>query len=497
MQQQRNEFELKSIISMLGSFFEEGTMALYVIIAGRLLGADTYGDFLYIFSAFGFITVFTKLGLENGIIAFVSRVDIKIERKRNIIVQAVILTIAVSTVCALGVRLFSPFVSEHLLHDKKYEAALNAMFVIIIAETVSRIFFSILKAIRRTFEYVICKNVLIPVSRVLGLLICVGLQINTIDALVIPLYVGYGLSMLMTLWVLKKEGLLEASEKSLEIVELCKFSLPLLFSGVVYVINHNTDMYMLGLIVGASSVAIYGTAINVGNFSSIALNAINVIFAPLISRYYSKNEIDSIKKLYVQCTKWITIINVWLLGIVLLNPGNIMRIAGDEYFVGGAALIIIMCGQFINSALGPVGYMNIMMNRPTVDAAASLVATAVNIITNALLIPKYGMVGAAIATAFSLALKNIINYIYIYSSLHLFPYSKEYIAIVLGFIISFLTGHSLQKYIIVNHFFLRIVVDSIIYSVLYLPCVFIGSLKEERGMIKEVILKFAIKFKKR
>ncbi|MCK5536143.1 MAG: polysaccharide biosynthesis C-terminal domain-containing protein, partial [Bacteroidales bacterium] len=120
-----------------------------------------------------------------------------------------------------------------------------------------------------------------------------------------------------------------------------------------------------------------------------------------------------------QSTKLIFWISSPLLIIFLLFPSLILGFFGEEFIIGSMALIVLVCGQFINSIVGPVGQIMNMTGYQKVLQYTAIISATMNIMLNYILIPEYGITGAAVATAFSGILWNIMCVIYIYKKLNI------------------------------------------------------------------------------
>ena len=92
----------------------------------------------------------------------------------------------------------------------------------------------------------------------------------------------------------------------------------------------------------------------------------------------------------------------------------LLGIFGNEFIVGKTALLILLFGQIINILCGSVGYILMMTNKQEILRNIIIFSAFLNIILNILLIPKYGINGAAISSAISVAVWNIYSLIYIY-----------------------------------------------------------------------------------
>ena len=104
---------------------------------------------------------------------------------------------------------------------------------------------------------------------------------------------------------------------------------------------------------------------------------------------------------------------IFAFGLVLciayaLAPEFFLGIFGDSYGLGIVPLVILGFGQLFNVFLGPVGNALNMANSEGVVFKVSAITLCINLILNALLIPYYGLVGAAIGTVTSLVIWNVI-----------------------------------------------------------------------------------------
>ena len=110
-----------------------------------------------------------------------------------------------------------------------------------------------------------------------------------------------------------------------------------------------------------------------------------------------------------------------------------MGIFGNSFKSGAFILVILALGQFINVITGSVGYLLMMSGNERLLRNNIIFIAVLNLTLNLLLIPKYGILGAAISTSVSLALQNIISMVIVKYRLGiwtfpLFPRNKEYIA---------------------------------------------------------------------
>ena len=99
-----------------------------------------------------------------------------------------------------------------------------------------------------------------------------------------------------------------------------------------------------------------------------------------------------------------------------------MSLFGRDFVGGALALRIISVGQLINFATGAVGIMLIMSGRSDVAMVNAIVVVAVALGLDFWLVPAYGLNGAAVASALSLGLSNMLRLGEVYYLLRLHPF---------------------------------------------------------------------------
>jgi len=474
MNQEIRELGKKSIIVLVGRIIGELISFISVIVIGRLLGAEVYGQFVYITSFLLFFTILPKLGMENSIVSFLSRSNIDLEQKKGILTFSLIIVMVLSLLVVFFSYFNANFINQKLLNSIKYGELFVLLLPTVILDSIRAILRSSLRAVRKINEITLIDNLVNPIIKTTFIIVLVIIfNIKNYYSLVIPLYISSFTAITYYVYKLRSLNLIGKTLgiKKFDNKNFIKFSLPLLFTGIMTILIHNVDRYMIGYLIGVKNLGIYKVALQFGTASSIALFSVNIIFAPLISNLYHDNRRKDLRKMYQLTTKWVTIINLLIFGIILIFSKEIMNIAGEEFIIGGTALILITLGQVINSIFGPVGYINIMTGHPRFELISAVSALIVNVILNIFLIVPYGINGAAIATAISLLTRNILSFVLMYKILKIHPYNKSYLNIAGVFISMVVLFFVISNFIHVNYL-IRLIIFGTIYSIIYLLLVY-------------------------
>ena len=188
----------------------------------------------------------------------------------------------------------------------------------------------------------------------------------------------------------------------------------MMLSSSVLLLMAWSDTIMLGIFKTEVDVGVYNVALKLAMSTGIVLGAVNSIVAPKISETFNNDRIDEFRKLIKKSTRIIFFCTFPILIILLLFPKLLLSFFGAEFVIARTTLLILLIGQVVNAMSGSVGFILQMTGKEKVYQNILLIALLSNIGLNLYLIPRYGIEGAAIASAFSLLLWNFSSVYYIY-----------------------------------------------------------------------------------
>ena len=192
-----------------------------------------------------------------------------------------------------------------------------------------------------------------------------------------------------------------------------KAAFPMLVYGGAQIVLGQTDIVMLGAMRGAHEVGLYAVANRLAFLLVYVVMAGETILAPIISRLYSNNERKRLQKILTRAVR-LSLLAIFPFGLLLILKGeSILLIFGDEFSAAKTALIILTCGRILDVAFGSAALILAMVNCERIVAVVFTIIAGTNILFNALLIPRYGLDGAAIASVISLTLAKLFLSIYL------------------------------------------------------------------------------------
>lgn len=183
----------------------------------------------------------------------------------------------------------------------------------------------------------------------------------------------------------------------------------LTITGGIGWLTAQTDMLLMGIYMSPAELGIYKIAATAASVTNFSLVAANTILAPVIANYYSEKKFEEIEKIMKISVIFTTSIVV-LTGVVIIFFGKVIInfLFGAEFGFAYYPMLILIFGQLVNCASGSVGVVLNMTGHEAHALRGTAVSGVFNIIVCVLLIPRWGAIGASIASASSLILWNAI-----------------------------------------------------------------------------------------
>jgi len=224
------------------------------------------------------------------------------------------------------------------------------------------------------------------------------------------------LAIVSTLYLFYYFSRIKADDTSVDISynNILKRSGPMAISAITYLLMQSVDVILLSKFTSFDRVAFYSVAIKLTTIISLVLASVNTVYAPSFAEWYNRKNFNGLRGGIKKSTQLIFLLTFPAILVVFLFSNRILGLFGEDYVMARSSLIVLLIGQAVNALCGSAGvYMN-MTGKQVVFQRILLVAFAINITLNLVLIPIYDILGAAIATSISTIFWNVVTTAYIY-----------------------------------------------------------------------------------
>lgn len=192
--------------------------------------------------------------------------------------------------------------------------------------------------------------------------------------------------------------------------EWSKSMFPFMLISGAGVINTQVDIALLGFLRPADEVGVYQVAAHGAMVVGFGLRVVNPVLGPRIARLYASGDHRRLEKLVTYATRAAFLAALPLVLLFLLFGADILGwVFGAGFAHGYPVLVILALAYLVNVTVGPMGVLLNMSEHESINGKILSAAVIVNVCLNLLLIPVMGILGAAIATAISLVMRNALQ----------------------------------------------------------------------------------------
>lgn len=401
-----------------------GSAYLLSILITRNLGAEAMGLFAISFTVLQIASVIARLGTDTALLRFVAEYTAKGNKALAREAHAKALRIVFPFSLLVGAVLYfvSPYIAKVIFHKEHLSFYFRLVSIVVPAMALLAANSESLRGLKRLREYLFLQILAVPLVAVFALTLMLLFFRRDYTPVV-----AYGIAVVVVavfsflVWQ-RNSGRNNSGyrEEGINYRAILNVSVPMLLASSLALIMYWTDTLMLGMLSSEADVGIYTVALRVAGVIGISLFAINSVAAPKFAELYGRGDMEGLSRVASQSTKLIFWSSSPILLALFFFPAFFLGLFGNEFETGKYALLFLALGQFVNAISGSVEYILQMTGRQKTFQNIILTSTALNIVLNAVLIPRYGITGAALASMVSMVFWNISAVILIKKDLGVF-----------------------------------------------------------------------------
>lgn len=398
-------------ISLLANF---GTQVLIV----RHFSKSDFGAFAYALVIVNLVATVVTLGLDRAITRFVAIYEEREEYGKLIgtIVLQIGTIVSLGLAAVIGMQAARGWLSGSLMDDGDTVALLAVLIVLGPLQALDDMMVQLFAVFAKPSAIFFRRNLLGPGLRLLVVLslIAGGWGVSYLAVgYVAASAAGVGLSGVMLLRLMRQRGLLpyrRHGRVELPIREITAFTVPLLTSDLVYMLVGASAVVILGAHGGPEDVAAFRAVVPLAALCQLVMTSFSLLFTPTASRLLARQDTDGVRDLYWQTAAWMAVLTFPIFALTFSMAGSVTTtLFGERYADSAGLLALLALGQYFQSAFGFNGLTLKVFAKLRYLVVINLVVAGVNLALNLILIPRHGALGAAVATAATLILHNILK----------------------------------------------------------------------------------------
>ncbi len=421
-----------SSVFFAGTIFTTAAGYLFKVYLARVLGAEALGVYTLGMTIVGLLGVFNALGLPQTAVRFVAAYSAtgKMELLRGFIAHGILILLATNLLLGGGMLVAGRWIAVHFYHTPALSQYLGLFAIIMFLGALTTFLGQVLVGYKNVAKRTVITNFVgtpLVMALTIGLVtIGLGLWGYIFAQVAAPVVVLVLLAIAVWKLTPKAARSLSAPLPRLE-KEVLSFSAAAFGVSFLEFTMGQADKVLIGFYLNARDVGIYAVAAALVVFVPIILQSVNQIFSPMISDLHARGDSHLLNRIFQTLTKWILGLTLPLAGVMVIFSRPLMRIFGHDFEAGWPILVIGTVGQLVNCGVGSVGYLLLMSGRERRLVRIQAVMAVVMVSLSLILIPRWGIIGAAVAAAATNFSTNLWYLKEVNATMGLFPYTRSYI----------------------------------------------------------------------
>jgi O-antigen/teichoic acid export membrane protein len=432
-----------SFYSLAGSLVTAGAAFGFTAIVTRTLPThQDAGTLFALTSAYVVVAAVIRMGAPTGLVYFLNQYRTTGQRHRLLAVwRAAYLPVVVAAVVA-GVAgvVAAPDLADLLVgRDDTATVALTRVLSIMLAfSALSDLAQGTTRGYGALRPVILVTKIGYPTVQVVLALIFVLLGIPDVLTLGLAWALPFAPAALILIWWARRlhraavKGEDSGPDTDSERAAFWRFTGPRTVSSIAQIAIQRTDIVLLGMLSGPANAALYTAATRFLVFGQLGGQAINLAIESKVASLLALGDRAGVRAVYQAATGWLMLLT-WPVYFTFVGYApDLLAIFGPGYDAGAVVIVILSVTMLVGTAAGAVDTMLVMAGRSSWTMANTTAALVVNIGLNLLLIPPYGITGAAIAWSAAIVIKNVVPLTQLAVAMRLHPFGAQTIpAIVL------------------------------------------------------------------
>lgn len=417
-------------ILMIGRLVTYASRFAITFVLARLLGSENYGLYNLAISAAmigGAVSVF---GLDSTMTRYIAIMNSRKDREGlwGVIQIGLVASLFFSLVISTGLFALAYPIAQTIFHEPRLAPLLQVASLVVPFLTLSDVLAGATRGFKNMTDTVIAQSIVQPAIRLILIVVLAVIGLSLPVAILIFGTADLCASLILLYFLNKRFDLRQSwSTARRNPREILGFSLPLWLSDLLTTFRSNLQTLLIGSLDTIRGVGVFSIANQVNLIGTIFHASMNQSARPLIAELNDQGKHRQVELIYQTTTRWVVMLNLPIVLLITLFPDAIMSIFGKSFAGGAAALAIMGLVNLINVATGMCGTILDMTGHTRMKLMNSIVRVSVAILANLILIPRWGITGAAYAALIHEVIANSLPLVQVWRLYGILPYSRGFL----------------------------------------------------------------------
>lgn len=431
-------------LNLAGAILGQAAVFSILLLLARWFDIREVGRYAQCYAVLSLLGLLALSGFRAGVTRFVAvhLADDDPAAVRGTVRLALLVSGGAAALLGVLLAVAAPWLADRL-HDPALTGGLRLMALTLPAMTLCEAALAATRGWRSQRAFTLIGQVYEPVCRLLLTAVLLILGAGLTGAFWAIVAAGWSAAALALLALRRRLRALDGAERTYQPRQLFSFSTvswvsSLSSTGLIWL-----DTLLLGFFANPD-IGVYNVATRLVTVAVFVLAPLNAAFGPYLAHLHHQGRLDEVRRSYAAVTGWVIRLSLPAFAALLVFPDELLRLFGPEFVAGAAVTVILATGQLVNAATGPCGTVLNMSGRVALNMWDNLAALVLNVLLNLWLIPAYGIAGAAVAWAVSLAVVNFARVLQVRSLIQALPVSRGMVTGLLAGVAALAAGFAVE-----------------------------------------------------
>ncbi len=396
-------------LNLVGAVTNQISLFAIISILSRL-GERAVGHYATSFALLSLLGLLSLAGFRSAMTRFVAMhvADDDPRRLRGTLYLGLGITVAASAVIGGVLALVAPWLAG-VLGDAELATGIRLIALTLPAATIADAALAATQGWRTQIPFTVIGRIFDPVARLVLTVLALAAGYGVNGALLALLVSSWASAALSLVALRKQMRAVPRVSARYEVREIFSFSMvswvsALAATGLIWV-----GTLQLGAMRDQSEVGTYSVATRLVMLAVFVMAPINASFTPHLAHLIHTDRREEAAKAYGSAARWILTLSMPSFIVLVAFGGPLLDYFGPGFRSAAGVTVILAIGQLVSAAAGPCGTVLNMSGRVMLNMLDNVGVLILNIGLNFLLIPEYGVIGAAIAWSASLVTANVVK----------------------------------------------------------------------------------------
>ena len=437
----RNQSIYNALITYSGVVFGYLNM---VLLYPRFLSVEQLGLLTTILAVSMIAMQLAKLGAPYFIVRFFSNFQGDDASRRRFFSFLIGLTIVGISLFTTLYLLLQPTIIQYYGTNSPLFVSYNMLVIpMVILMTVFELLFNICRVLMRSVLPTFRREIVVKLINLAAILLYMKgfVSFNTFVWMYI---LAYGIPNLIVGFSLLRDSAVEFSKSPILAGygrEFLQYGSFVTLTSIATVMNTEIDKLMISSLKGLGPTGVYSIAAFFALIIQIPGRAVITVAAPMVTHYINSGEIDKVASIYKKSSVNQLIVGVLLFVLICTNLHNIFALLPPAFEAGKYVIVFLGIARLFDLATGVNTEIIVHSKHYKYDLYLNICLVVLTVVFNLIFIRLYGITGAAIGSAISMAAYNVAKSCVVWLKFGIHPLTNKTPLIFVAGAVAFVVGY--------------------------------------------------------